>query len=227
MQHLKILLLLVCFCFINQNTKAQEEKYDEPIRIVDTLYNENSTEETTNSKKENTKEKEDALSALEKKKELLNRLRIGGNFGLQFGNYTYINLSPTVGYMAVKNRLEVGAGAVLIFERFRITNNFALSSFVYGADIYTRGFLYKGLYLEARYDPLYKTSYYNIDRKLWVHHLLLGAGYASSIGKIGVFNVSLLFNVLDNDESVYRGTFSSKFPLIFNVGFGFGAGGRK
>lgn len=227
-QILKTIIFIIAFCSIH-TTFAQEEIYDQPIRVIDTLYEGKQAEKSSsdNETKKTTKEKDDALTALERKKELLNRLRLGGNFGLQFGAYTYINLSPTVGYMAVKNRLEVGAGPIFIYQRYRYTNNYAFSFFIYGADIYTRGFLYKGLYLEARYDPVNKPSYYNLDRRLWVHHLLLGAGYAAPIGDIGVFNVSLLYNVLDSDESVYQGTFSSKFPLILNMGFGFGIGGRK
>lgn len=115
---------------------------------------------------------------------------------------------------------------ILIYQRFRFSNINAISFFVYGADIYARGFLYKGLFLESRYDLVNKPSYYNLDRRLWVNHLLLGAGYAAPIGKIGVFNISLLYNVLDNDESIYQGTFSDKVPLIINMGFGFGIGGK-
>lgn len=201
---------------------AQEEVYDKPAQITDTLDASDNKHEDSKVKQQ----KDDALTALEKKKETLNRLRIGGNFGLQFGSYTYVNISPTVGYMVVKNRLELGAGPIFIYQRYRYSSSYALSFFVYGADAYARGFLYKGLYLEARYDPVSKPSYYNLDKRLWVHHLLLGAGYAAPIGKIGVFNISLLYNVLDNNESIYQGTFSDKVPLIINMGFGFGVGGK-
>jgi hypothetical protein len=225
MKAVKLFLFFVLLILVNYKLEAQDEVYDQPAVIIDTLESTNKTD----NKIENTKtkqQKSDALTALEKKKEKLNRLRIGGTFGLQFGNYTYVNISPTVGYMAVKNRLEVGGGPIFIYERFRFSNNFAVNYFVYGADVYTRGFLYKGLYLEGRYDPVYKPSYFNLDRRIWVHHLLLGAGYAAPIGKIGVFNISLLYNVLDNDESIYQGTFSNNFPLIINMGFGFGVGGK-
>ncbi len=219
-------LCIAFLCLIAQNAFAQEEIYDKPVRVVDTLENtpDGSPEENTRSAK--TKEQQNAQDAMEARKEKLNRLRIGGNFGLQFGTYTYINVSPTVGYMVVKDRLELGTGPIFIYQRYRYSSSYALSFFVYGADAYARGFLYKGLYLEGRYDPVNKPSYYNLDRRLWVHHLLLGAGYAAPIGKIGVFNISLLYNVLNNRESIYRGTFSDKVPLIVNMGFGFGIGGK-
>lgn len=214
------------------NTFAQDEIYDEPIRIIDTLQESNSQKTSIShvnakkSKRQMEKERYDALTAMEKKKEKLNRLRLGGNVGFQFGSYTYINFSPTAGYMVLKDRLELGAGPILIYQRYRYSQSYVYRSFVYGADAYARGFLYKGLYLEARYDPVNKPSYFTLDKRLWVHHLLLGAGYAATISKFGVFNISLLYNVLDNNESIYQGTFSDKVPLIVTMGVGFGIGGK-
>ena len=86
---------------------------------------------------------------MRRKKEKLNRFRIGGNFGFQFGDYIYVNLSSTVGYMAVKERLEVGGGPIFIFQRYRYAYNQAVRSFIYGVDVYSRGFVYKGLFLEV------------------------------------------------------------------------------
>jgi hypothetical protein len=223
MKHCQLFLSFTFLLLMSHTIQAQEEVYDKPAQVIDTIEDSNTKRENASKTKQ---QRDDALTALEKKKETLNRLRIGGNFGLQFGNYTYVNISPTVGYMVVKNRLELGAGPIFIYQRYRYTSTFALSFFVYGADVYARGFLYKGLYLEARYDPVNKPSYYNLDKRIWVQHLLLGAGYAAPIGKIGVFNISLSYNVLDNDESIYQGTFSDKIPLIINMGFGFGVGGK-
>ena len=218
-KHIGIFLLVFGF---STAIYAQEEIYEKPAIVIDTLGG--SPAKVRNDKGKEVKET--AQTAEEKRKERLNRLRIGGNFGLQFGSYTYINLSPTAGYLLAKNRLELGGGPIFIYQRYRYTNLYSYSSFVYGVDFYARGFLYKGLYLEARYDPINKPSYYIANTRLWVHHLLLGAGYAAPIGKIGTFNISLLYNVLNNKESIYRGTFSDKVPLILNMGFGFGIGGR-
>lgn len=222
MNYNRIGLILLLFVLTATKAFAQEEIYDNPIIIEDTLENKPQKAITANSKTE----KDDAMTAEEKRKERLNRIRLGGNFGMQFGTYTYINLSPTAGYLLAKNHLELGGGPIFIYQRYRYSSNYSYSFFIYGANAYARGFLYKGLYLETRFEPINKPSYYNIDRRLWVHHLLLGAGYAAPISKIGVFNVSMLYNVLNNEESVYRGTFSDKVPLIINMGFGFGFGGK-
>lgn len=224
MNQLRLLLFIGIFSFFNHTSLFAQEEIYQPVQISEPLEN---TEQKTKEEKSKQPADEDAQTALEKKQEKLQRLRIGGNFGLQFGNYTYVNVSPTFGYMVVDNRLELGGGPIMIYQRFRFSSTDAFSFFVYGSDIYARGFLYKGLYLESRYDLVSKPSYFDLDKRIIVHHLLLGAGYAAPIGKIGVFNLSILYNVLNNDESIYRGTFSDKVPIIFNMGFGFGIGGRK
>ncbi len=226
MKKYQYFLFFILLCSVNYKLQAQDEVYDKPAVIIDTFdVNNNSGDKIESTKTK--QEQKNALTELEKKKEKLNRIRLGlGNFGLQFGAITFIQATPTIGYMVIKNRLELGAGPVIIYQRIRYANNFVQSFFVYGSDIYVRGFVYKGINLEARYDAVNKPSNFDLDRRLWVHHLLLGAGYATPMGKIGVFNVSALYNVLNNDESIYRGTFSDRFPLIINMGFAFGLGGK-
>lgn len=216
--------LFFLVCFASKNLCAQEEIYDQPVKIIDTLNNKD--EPVENEKIKDKSQKDDAKTEIDKKKEMLNRIRVGlGNFGLQFGAFTFVQATPTIGFMAIKERLEVGAGPILIYQRIRYSNTYSESFFVYGADIYARGFVYKGAFLEARYDLVNKPSYFDANKRLNVNHLLLGVGYAQTIGKIGSFNTSLLFNVLKNEESIYRGTFGN-FPLILNLGFAFGLGGK-
>jgi hypothetical protein len=223
MQHKFIIFfLLSILSFTTKHLKAQEEIYDQPVQIIDTLNNNNQPEKEERRKTE----KETAKDDIDKRKERLNRIRVGlGNFGLQFGTYTFIQATPTIGYMVIKNRLELGGGPILIYQSIRYSSGFRESYFVYGSDIYARGFIYKGIYLGASYDLVNKPSYFDLNKRLNVHHLLLGAGYSANLGEIGSFNASLMFNVLNNTESIYRGTFGN-FPMILNVGFGFGLGGR-
>lgn len=224
MKKIYLLLLFIFICLNNAKLFAQEEVYDQPVRVIDTLDRSSTKnrEEKVNVKPA----KEDARTEEEKRKDMLNRIRVGlGNFGFQFGTYTYIQATPTIGFMAIKDRLEVGAGPILIYQRIKYTTTYSESYFVYGVDIYARGFVYKGAYLESRYDLVNKPSYYDANKRVNVNHLLLGAGYAQKIGKIGSFNASILFNVLNNTESIYRGTFGN-FPMLLNLGFNFGIGGK-
>jgi len=217
---LSILLLLI-FCTYN-DLLAQEEIYDQPVKIIDTL----NTNTQPKEEKIKVKAQKDAKTEIETKKEMLNRIRIGlSNFGFQFGTYTTLQATPTISFMVIPNRLEIGIGSVLAYYRIRYTSTFSESFFVYGADIFARGYVYKGAFLTAQYDLINKPSYYDAYKKVNVHHLLLGAGYAQKLGKIGYFNASLLFNVLNGNESFYRGTFGN-FPMVISLGFTFGLGGK-
>ncbi len=210
------------FCLTFTISYAQDEIY-EPIQIQDTITRETEKEtSTTSDTKKNTKVKDDAITELDKKKELLNRIRVGlGNINIQIGAITFISIAPTIGYMVIKNRLELGLGPILMYQRIRYTNGFTQSAFVYGGDLYAKGYLYKGLFLQARYDIVNKPSNVDLNRRLNVHHLLLGAGYTQAMGKVGFFNASVLFNVIRSNESIYRGTFGDNFPLMLDFGFSF------
>ncbi len=215
---------LLLFSFIPVSIHAQEEIY-EPAQVIESPV---STAESTSAKKlvkDKVVENTDAQSSVAKRKERLQRIRIGPNIGLQFGTFTYINISPTVGYMVIRKRLELGGGPIFIYQRYKFSTADVFSFFVYGVDIYARGYLWKGLYLESRYDVVNKPSYEDFSRRIFVNHLLLGLGYSTAIGKVGSFNISAVYNVLNNRESIYRGTFGN-FPLIMNFGFGFGLGGK-
>ena len=218
-----LFIFFVLFFISSHKLIAQEEVYDQPIIILDTLGAAN----TSPKKEKITVQKDDAKTEIEKKKEMLNRIRVGiGNFGFQFGTYTTLQATPTVSYMVINNRLEIGVGAILAYYRIKYSSiNPAESFFAYGADIFARGYVYKGAYLTAQYDLINKPSYYDAYKKVNVHHILLGAGYAQKLGKIGYVNASLLFNVLNGNESFYRGSFGN-FPLVLSLGFTFGLGGK-
>lgn len=222
-KNLPLLIFILLFCFYNQ-LQAQEEIYDQPIIIKDTL--ESTNRNRNDNKNEKIEVQKDVKTEIEKKKEMLNRIRVGlSNFGFQIGTYTTLQGTPTISFMTIPNRLEFGVGAVLAYYRISYASNFSQSFFAYGVDIFARGYVYKGLFLAAQYDLINKPSYYDAYKKVNIHHILLGAGYAQPMGKIGYFNTSLLFNVLNNEESFYRGSFGN-FPLIFNIGFTFGLGGK-
>lgn len=218
-----LLTLGILFCVF---AKAQEERYNEPSSTYDTLRQEVVKEKSSynTNTKNNTYAEDDELTDAKKKFDL-SKMRIGGNFGLQFGNYTFINLSPTFGYLFWKDRLELGAGPIFMFQSFKY-NGYRYKTILGGADIYTRGYIWKGLFLQAQYDLINKESYYKPDTRINVSHFLLGGGFSTPISNIGVFYVNALINVIDGPESVYQGTFGD-FPLILNIGFGFGMSGRN
>src|SRR5688572_11858407 len=66
------------------------------------------------------------------------RLFFGGNFGLQFGSYTYVDISPMVGYK-ITERLAAGVGATYIY--YSVDDhvyNLNYKTHIYGGSIFSR-----------------------------------------------------------------------------------------
>jgi hypothetical protein len=219
-----ILISFLCF----EKTMAQEENYEQTqIKSSPAL---NDTMPTPESASADREEKEKPVS---NKKFDPSKLRIGlSNFGFQIGsyynyNFIFLQATPTVGYIFLKDRLELGTGPIFIYQRYKdVYSQEKFNLFTGGASFYTRGYIWKGLFAQVQYDFVNKPSIYDFNRRVNVNHLLLGAGYSTPIGNAGSFFISAMFNVINSDESIYRGTFGD-FPLILNIGFGLGVGGRN
>jgi hypothetical protein len=155
------------------------------------------------------------------------RLVFGGNLGANFGDLTFINISPQVGY-AFKPWLTAGAGINFIHNSFKYR--------VGGTELYRDNFTYAGLNVFGRVFPIkfimlsaqpelnyswgkrkYKTGGLE-DVKLEaqaVPVLLLGAGLVVPTGGRGGIMVSLQYDVVQNALSPYGR------QAFVNVGFTF------
>ena len=156
------------------------------------------------------------------------KLFFGGNFGLSFGNYTLVNVSPQVGYRF--NRfLAAGAGVNFIYSSFKYDyNNSALNYKneygVVGLNIFGRVYPIDYVLLQVQPEMNYtwgKIKYYDgsPDAKLdpkFVPSLLVGGGTAIPLGnRRSVMMVMIQYDLLQNDRSPY-----GKKAFI-NVGFNF------
>jgi hypothetical protein len=171
------------------------------------------------------------------------KARIGGNFALAFSSGAIlVDATPTFGYK-VHNMVEVGGGYKIFYYKDDAIplvdgNGFIVGfvdykDFIHGPIGYGRFNVWQGVFLMGQYEMANKEPYY-VDindptsfNRINVHHLLLGGGYSSPIGSAGQINISLLYNVLDQRESIYQfGTFGD-FPLLLNISVGFGISGGR
>ena len=163
--------------------------------------------------------------------------RLGGNLGLSFGNVTYLDISPTFGYFVIPQKLQVGIGTKFIYynsrQGYTVLDPFGnpvsippYRTFIYGGGFFSNYTIWEGVFAHAEFEMVNKDSYFDINKRVNVPHLLLGGGYMQPIGQSGHFFISALFNVLDSDESLYAGTFGN-LPLIIRTGVGFGFPGRR
>jgi hypothetical protein len=138
------------------------------------------------------------------------RLYLGGNFGLSFGNWSFVNISPVVGYM-ITNRLSAGPG---ITYQYMKTPFFKTS--VYGGRGFVRYNITQQFFGLAEYENLnieYITQQFEL-RRTWVPGTFLGGGFFQPIGRRSGFALTVLYNFSYNERlSPYPQ------PYIIRAGF--------
>ena len=159
---------------------------------------------------------------------LLDRIFFGGNFGLQFGTITIIELSPIVGYH-VTPKLSSGIG--LRYEYFKDSRSFyGGSTNIYGTSVFSRYMLFGGqgesvnlgilhsLYAQVEYEMLsLEKQYFGFwppeeEGRYLAHSVLVGGGLFQPTGTKGGFLFSVLWNLNETSRSPYNN------PII-RVGF--------
>jgi len=153
-----------------------------------------------------------------KDRPFIDRVRLGGSFGLSFGTVTNVNLSPMAGY-EITERLVGGVGITGMYFRSKY---YLINSFYYGG----RGFLmYKvldmvniigeleGMNVEASY-----------QKRKWLASPLLGAAYSQPLGGrfIKAVHLTVLYNLNYNNQiDRYSGQNLSPYssPFVFRVTF--------
>lgn len=128
------------------------------------------------------------------------KVRLGGNFGLQFGNITFINISPLVMYQAT-DRTQIGVGITYQYVRFssNIVRN-ASGSSIFGGRVFARRFLFPGIFAHGEYEVLNNTYFDPLANELrrdWIPAGFVGGGYSQQVGGgRSAFNVTILYNLL-------------------------------
>jgi hypothetical protein len=156
------------------------------------------------------------------------RLFFGGNFGVSFGDYTFVNVSPLVGYRFNKY-LAAGTGINFIYSdykyRYTTGQEYYRDQYGYaGLSIFGRVYPIQFIFLQVQPEYNYswgKRKYSNPplpEEKLegkFVPSLLLGAGAAIPTGARGAFIVSVQYDVIQDVRSPYGSN------AFFSVGYNF------
>jgi hypothetical protein len=146
------------------------------------------------------------------------RVRFGGNFGLQFGNITFIDISPLVLY-GVTDRLQLGVGVTYQYIRFNFPTLRTSGNSIYGGRVFTRYFLFPGVFAQAEYETL-STRYYdaftNEIKRALVPAGFIGGGYSQQAGGRAAINVTILYNLL-YEQYKFQSVYAS--PWVVRVGF--------
>ncbi|OFX43707.1 MAG: hypothetical protein A2046_03590 [Bacteroidetes bacterium GWA2_30_7] len=153
------------------------------------------------------------------KNDVLKRFFFGGNFGLQFGYKTFIDVSPLVGYKFT-DKFSSGVGFIYNYYSNNV-DGYKFNTNIYGGKIFGSYFIYDNLFLHSEIEALsletvffdYAKQYQNQDRFL-VTSILVGGGYKFMLGKNSGVNAMILFNLNESANSPYTNP-------IFRLGFVF------
>ena len=156
-------------------------------------------------------------------------LFFGGNFGLSFGDYTLVNISPQVGYR-FSNFFAAGAGVNFIYSSFKYRYNDPSFDYrdnygVAGLNLFGRIYPIQYILLQVQPEMNYtwgKRKFNNgapslkLDGKM-VPSLLVGAGAAIPVGgrRSSAMTFMLQYDVIQNERSPYGK------KAFFNIGFNF------
>lgn len=140
-------------------------------------------------------------------------LVVGGGLDLQFGNITYIGVTPLLAYAATDNFLLGGIFTYRYFNDNRPGANYSTST--YGVAPFARYFLFQGVFAHVEYEMLYGEFDYQRE-PFWLNSFFVGGGYASRIGDKGFAGIYLLWNL--TEDPIYK--VYSNPVLRFSVGVG-------
>lgn len=160
---------------------------------------------------------------------ILDRLRLGGSFGLAFGSYTNINLSPMAGLNLTDNLL-VGAGPTYILTSYKSYSygpGQRQSNSSFGGRVFAMYNPIPIITLQAEYEGLnvqYYNSYEKRNRRTWLGSPLVGAAYTQPLGARFTRSVhmTLLYNLaFDSQLNPTSGRNISPYssPFVFRVTF--------
>lgn len=143
------------------------------------------------------------------------RVYFGGNFGLQLGTFTNIEVSPLVGYMVTPD-FSVGMGGTFQYLKGEIFDPFLGGTFEYDTKIYG-GRTFARHNIDEQFFAYTEIELINLEvpsfdenrlRREWVEGFFIGGGYTQQIFGRSSFNVMLLYNLLhDNIRSPYPNAF--------------------
>lgn len=142
------------------------------------------------------------------------RLFVGGSLGLSFGNLTYINVSPLIGYRFS----QLLAAGVQINTQYESAKYYDGSNRVtrkdrytmVGAGVFGRVYPIPQLFVHVQPEENFlmgKRTFYDgtPEAKYHTHvtSMLVGLGYAAPMGASSEFTIMVLYDILQEPDSPY------------------------
>lgn len=158
------------------------------------------------------------------------KLFFGGGFGAGFGNYTYVNVSPIIGYR-VTPKLSLAMRLMYQYTTYdywdfqdQETKNYSGNDFGIGG--FARFMLYGPVYLQAEYEHLSYDglSYSGVSSRDTFDSFMAGGGIAQPVGGKAFLFLTAMYNFsYDNFNSTnaYRVPYDSPWVIRIGITAGF------
>lgn len=151
----------------------------------------------------------------------LSRIRIGGTAGFGIANSQLsFNISPLIGYQLVEDRIEVGAGMIYDYYRYKDPRlTFVVNT--PGINTYTRIYIWEGVFAQAR--GVYQWAYVNDNGfkydPIGYGNVFGGLGYQFQISEKVFFNAGLEVNIIPFDPQIINSGRPRVISPFFNIQF--------
>lgn len=212
---MKIKILLICFTFVtllsSAKVFAQSDEYYRPDSIKKERPERKEIPPIENQQVVKRKQLADF-----KDRPFIDRLRLGGSFGLSLGTITNINLSPMAGY-ELTEKLVGGVGVTGMYYKSKL---FGVNSIYYGGRAFLMYAIAPMINIIGEVEALNveEDTFQKYDARTWIVSPMLGASYSQPTGGKYIKGVHLtaLFNFNYNNQVDDYGNNISPYGLVFN-----------
>jgi hypothetical protein len=134
---------------------------------------------------------------------ILDKMFVGGNFGLQFGTSTFVDFSPLVGYK-VTEKVWAGVGATYQYYHYN-DGVYNFETNVFGGRVFGKYFFTNNLFAHCEYEYLNLEAFdFYPRRRVDVTSLLAGAGYLQRFGRNSGIMAMILYNFTESLYTPYN-----------------------
>jgi hypothetical protein len=186
-------------------------------------------ESKTDADSEETRQAQAEMARRKPKSEFSEKIFFGGGFGAGFGDYTFINISPIVGYR-FNDRLSGGMRLMYQYTTFEyFIGGFSkerYNSSDLGIGPFARLLVYGPVYLQAEYEYLSFKQIYpdGSSSRTNFDSFMAGGGVVQTIGRNASLFATVLYNFSYdgfNDSNVLRSPYNSPWVVRMGIAGGF------
>jgi len=154
----------------------------------------------------------------------IKKIYFGGEFGVSFGTYTALTVSPLIGYK-ISPKLYTGIQFHYTWAKHTIgtiTGDKSYNYHNYGISTFLRWYMIKNLYFHIEpefmnYQQTFLDSKGNVvsTERYWVPYVWAGLGLRKMISKRSWVSAHVLFDLVNDPDSPYK-----DWEPRYSVGFG-------